>query len=87
MASPNFSFSTLSIPIFIVVVELGQLPHAPAKNQVEIIYRLLHYTTNQKNYEKKTNIMEILVSSIHSTKFITFNEWSEYLATFFSNKK
>ena len=28
-ASPNFSLSTRSIPIFIVVVELGQLPHAP----------------------------------------------------------
>lgn len=29
-ASPNFSFRTRSIPIFIVVVELGQLPQAPA---------------------------------------------------------
>jgi hypothetical protein len=28
--SPNFSFSTLSIPIFIVVVELGHDPQAPA---------------------------------------------------------
>lgn len=29
MASPNFSLRTFSIPIFMVVVELGQLPHAP----------------------------------------------------------
>ena len=31
--SPNFSLSTLSIPIFIVTVELAQDPHAPSRTR------------------------------------------------------